>query len=58
MEGIAVPPDSQIARLAAHLAVNEHGGEAPWPDIDVKGSKHYRVDSSYIYKAAKALDEG
>lgn len=56
MEGLEVPTDSPIARLAAHLAVNEPGGEAPWPSIkNDRGLEHYPVDSEYITKAAETL---
>ena len=59
MEEDQVPEESPIARLAAHLAVNEPAGEPPpppWPPVKVGDLDHYRVDSSYILEAAKRLD--
>ena len=53
--GDQVPADSDVAKMAAHLAVNEPGGEAPWPPVVVGGLDHYRVDSSYFDEAAKRL---
>ena len=44
--GDQVPADSDVARMAAHLAVNEPGGEAPSHRVDVGGLDHYPVDSS------------
>jgi hypothetical protein len=57
--GDQVPADSDVARMAAYLAVNESGDElppSPWPPVNVGKLDHYRVDSSYIVEAAKRLD--
>lgn len=50
-------PDHPVAKLAAYLAVNEPGGEPPseMSPIEVKGSKYYLVDSSYVVEAARRL---
>jgi len=52
-----VPADHPVAKLAAHLAVNEPGGEPPgaMSPIEVKEKKYYLVDSSYIVEAARRL---
>jgi hypothetical protein len=55
--GDQVPADSDVAKMAAHLAVNEAGGEAPWPLVEVGGLDHFRVDSSYFHEAEKRLGE-
>ena len=53
--GDQVPADSDVAKMAAHLAVNKPGGEDPWPLVKVGGLDHYRVDSRYILEAKKRL---
>ncbi len=54
--GFQVPEDSPVASLAAYLAVTEPGGEEPWPNVEVNGIGHHRVDSRYIVEAKKRLD--
>jgi hypothetical protein len=55
-QGMTVPDGSPIAQLAAHLAVNEPGGEPPGEGlIEVKGLAHYPVRAEYIIEAAKQL---
>lgn len=53
--GNTVNPDDPIARLAAHLAINQHGDEYPWPLVSAKGTDHYRIDSSFFSKAEEQL---
>jgi hypothetical protein len=53
--GETVDPDDPIARLAAHLSINESGSEFPWPLVKSKGADHYRIDSSYFAKAEVRL---
>ena len=54
--GNMVPEDSPIALLAAHLAINEPGGEQPWRNVNVQGLEHYRVDSRYVAEASRRLE--
>jgi len=55
-QGMTVPDDSPVARFAAHLAINEPGGELPGEGlIEVKGLAHYPVRAEYIMEAAKRL---
>jgi hypothetical protein len=54
--GMTVPEDSPVARLAAHLAINEPGGELPGEGlIEVKGLAHYPVRAEYIIEAIRRL---
>ena len=55
-QGMTVPADAPVALLAAHLAINEPGGELPGEGlIEVKGLAHYPVRAEYVIEAAKRL---
>ncbi len=53
--GEYVDPSDPVVRMAAHLAINEHDGEYPWPLVQAKGLQHYRIDSSFFEMAERRL---
>lgn len=54
--GDTVDPDDPVVRVAAYLAINEHGDEPPFPVVEAQGSDHYRIHPSYFAKAEAALE--
>lgn len=53
--GDTVDPDNPVVRMAAYLAINQHGDEPPFPLVEAQGLDHYRIHSSYFDKAEAAL---